>query len=80
MSDKDAETPVRFSLLEKTLSADFLADFPNYVKGLVRGDPGGFLLTQKYADSVDDYINFPMQDEDVWVVTFPKCGNFKSKF
>jgi len=74
MSDKDAETPVRFSLLEKTLSADFLADFPNYVKGLVRGDPGGFLLTQKYADSVDDYINFPMQDEDVWVVTFPKCG------
>merc|ERR1740128_1626118 len=74
MTEEVAKTPVRFALIEKSLSAEFRADFPNYVKGLVRGDPGGFLLTQKYADSVDDYINFPMQDEDVWVVTFPKCG------
>jgi len=74
MSCKDAETAVRFSPVANSRTADYLADFPNYDEGLVRGDPGGFVLTRKYADTVDDYLNFPVQDEDVWVVTFPKSG------
>ena len=77
MSCKDAETAVRFSPVANSRTADYLADFPNYDEGLVRGDPGGFVLTRKYADTVDDYLNFPVQDEDVWVVTFPKSGNFQ---
>jgi len=65
---------VRFSLLEKSVSAEFQADFTSYPQGLVRGDPGRFVLTQKYADSVDIFRNFPVRSDDVWVVTFPKCG------
>ena len=74
MTEEVAKTPVRFALIEKSLSAEFRADFPNYPEGLVRGDPGGFVLTQKYADNVDSILQFPMRSEDVWVVTFPKCG------
>ena len=76
MSDEVAKTDVRFSLLEKSLSAEFLADFPSYVQGLVRGDPGGLILTQKYADTADKYLNFTLRSDDVWIVTYPKCGNF----
>merc|ERR1740128_1066230 len=74
MTEEVAKTPVRFALIEKSLSAEFRADFPYYPEGLVRGDPGGFLLTQKYPDNVDSILQFPMRSEDVWVVTFPKCG------
>ena len=76
MSDQVAEKPVQFSLLEKSLTREFRADFPNYPEGLVRGDPGGFVLTKNYAENVEKYIHFPMRPEDVWVVTFPKCGKF----
>jgi len=65
---------VRFSLLEKSVGAEFQADFTSYPQGLVRGDPGGFVLTQKFADSTDVFRNFPVRSDDVWVVTFPKCG------
>lgn len=75
MSDKVAEVPVQFSVLEKSLSVEFLADFPSYVEGLVRGDPGGLILTKKYAENAEKYLNFPLRSEDVWIVTYPKCGN-----
>ena len=75
MSDQAAVNPVQFSLLEKSLTPEFLADFPNYVEGLVRGEPGGFVLTKNYAENAEKFINFPMRSDDVWVVTFPKCGN-----
>jgi len=68
------QTSVRFSVIEKSLSAEFRADFPNYSEGLVRGDPGRFVLTPKYADSVNDFLNVPLRADDVWVVTFPKSG------
>merc|ERR1712137_928910 len=58
----------------KSLSAEFRADFPNYSVGLVRGEPGGFVLTKDYGDNAEKFMNFPMRPEDVWVVTFPKCG------
>ena len=79
MSDQVAETTVGFSPLEKSLTPEFLADFPNYVDGLVRSDPGGFVHTPTYADNFDNYRNFTVRTDDVWVVTFPKCGKPKSK-
>ena len=75
MSDQAAVNSVQFSLLEKSLTPEFLADFPNYVEGLVRGEPGGFVLTKSYAENAEKFINFPMRSDDVWVATFPKCGN-----
>jgi len=74
MSDKVAELTVRFPVVEKSLSDEFLTDFPSYVQGLVRGDPGGLILCKKYADNAEKYFNFPLRSEDVWVITYPKCG------
>lgn len=76
MSDKVAELTVRFPVVEKSLGDEFLTDFPSYVQGLVRGDPGGLILSKKYADNAEKYFNFPLRSEDVWVITYPKCGNF----
>ena len=79
MTEQDATATATvsdtFSVIENTRSEAFLQHFPNYVEGLYRGEPGGFVLTQRYAETADDYVNFPLKDEDVWVVTFPKCGN-----
>ena len=78
MAEQDATKPtasaVSFSLLDKTRSEVFQKHFPAYTEGLVRGDPGGFIFTQKYAKIFNDYLNFSPRDDDVWVVTFPKCG------
>jgi len=78
MTEQDATATATvsdtFSVIENTRSEAFLQHFPNYVEGLYRGEPGGFVLTQRYAETADDYVNFPLKDEDVWVVTFPKCG------
>ena len=69
------QSAVRFSLLEESLSDDYVADFPFYVDGLVRGDPGGFVLTPTYAQVADTFQKIPLRSDDVWVITFPKCGN-----
>ena len=74
MSDRDVGLPIKFSLLEKSLSTDFLADFPNFIDGLVRGEPGGFVHGPAYASTCDKYRNFSIRTDDVWIVTFPKCG------
>ena len=78
MSDPVAKTNVRFPLLEKSQSAEFVADFPNYRQGLVRGEPGGFVLTKNYGENADQFLNLPMRSDDTWVVTFPKCGTFSA--
>lgn len=66
---------VAFGVLEKSLTSEFRQHFPSYVDGVVRGDPGGFVLTSKYARHADDIYRFQLRSDDVWVVTFPKCGN-----
>ena len=78
MAEQDATKPaapaVSFSVLDKSRSEIFKQHFPTYTEGLVRGDPGGFVLTPRYAKTFNDYLNFPLRDDDVWIVTFPKCG------
>ena len=78
MAEQDATKPtapaVSFPVLDKSLTETFQKHFPAYVKGLVRSDPGGFVFTQKYAETFNDYLNIPLREDDVWIVTFPKCG------
>ena len=69
---------VEFQLIPETLVDPFRSDFFNYADGLVRGTPGGFVLSPEYGKTADLIYNFPLREDDTWVVTFPKCGKQKS--
>lgn len=66
---------IKFKLITKTLTNPYREHFPFYTDGLVRGEPGGFVLTPEYARSAEKLRNFQLRSDDVWIVTFPKCGN-----
>lgn len=66
--------PIKFSVIEKTLEKSFQDHFPFYKRGLSKGEPGGFVLTKEYGENAEVLRNFKPRPDDVWVVTFPKCG------
>lgn len=68
--------PVKFSVIEKTLEKSFQEHFPFYNKGLVKDEYGGFVLTHEYGENAEILRNFKPRADDVWIVTFPKCGKF----
>lgn len=69
---------VQFELMEKSLTNSFQEHFTSYPEGLVRGQPGGFVCSQEYARHADELLNFQPRGDDVWIVTFPKCGKKKN--
>ncbi|KAI9555126.1 hypothetical protein GHT06_017641 [Daphnia sinensis] len=68
-----AEWNVEFRKVEKSLNGDFKEHFPK-VDGFVRSDPGGFVMMEEYARHAEKVYRFQPRNDDVWVVTFPKCG------
>lgn len=67
---------VEFKSIPETLEEPFLKEFPEYVEGLVRGDPGGFVLTPHYGEHAEELYNFHVRPDDIWVLSFPKSGEF----
>ena len=63
----------QFHSIPETRTAPFTDNF-NFSEGLARSEPGGFVLTPELGRHVDEFINFPLREDDVWVVTFLKCG------
>ncbi|XP_045029307.1 sulfotransferase 1E1 isoform X1 [Daphnia magna] len=45
-----------------------------FPEGLARCEPGGFVLTEEFGRHAHELVNFKPRKDDVWVVTFPKCG------
>lgn len=70
-----AEWNVEFSKVEKSLNGDFKEHLPN-VNGFVRSEPGGFFMMDEYARHAEKVYRFQPRNDDVWVVTFPKCGKY----
>ncbi|XP_076035141.1 sulfotransferase 1C2-like isoform X2 [Oratosquilla oratoria] len=55
-------------------SARILKDFPGQVDGLVRVQPGGWILPTPYLEIADKIYDFKFHESDVVVMTHPKCG------
>ena len=43
------QSGVKFNVIPETLQSPFKDHFPAYYKGLVRGEPGGFVIHPKFV-------------------------------
>lgn len=70
-----AEWNVKFRRVDKSLNGNFKEHFPNCEEhGFVTSEPGGFFLMDKYSHHAEKIYRFQPRSDDVWVVTFPRCG------
>jgi len=83
--EESLEFNVKFCPIEQTLTNPFIDHFTGYTTrseddgsvkgGLVRSDPGGFVLSAEYALHAEKLYRFQPREGDIWITTFPKCGN-----
>lgn len=67
--------PVHFEPIPKTLASPFTELFPAYNgKGLVRGEPGGFVFSHEYGKHAENVFRFQPRKDDVWLMSFPRSG------
>ena len=69
---------VTFKTMDTSLTDVFKENFTNYKDGLVKGDPGGFVLTPEYARNAEELRKFQPRKDDVWILSFPKSGKTSS--
>ncbi len=41
---------------------------------MVKSVPGDVYMPSKYAEIAEKIYNFKLRPDDVWIVTYPKCG------
>lgn len=73
--ESECQLKVKFDVIPETLESQFQQHFPAYVKGLVRGEPGGFVFHPNYARNADKIYGMNVRNDDVWIRTFPRSGN-----
>ena len=71
------ELQMKFNIIPKTVAKPFSDLFAGYMEGLVKSEPGGTVMPTAYSRDRNAEIVFQFEPrrDDVWVVTFPKCGN-----
>lgn len=72
-----SEWNVEFKPIPKTQEESFKKLFTGYDEGLVRSEPGGFVMAPPYGRNAEKIYNIQPRKDDVWLLTFPKCGNCK---
>ncbi len=65
---------VNFQPIPKTQLESFKKVFTAYKDGLVRSDPGGFVMVPRYGANAERIYQIKPRRDDVWLLTFPKTG------
>jgi hypothetical protein len=66
---------VKFNLITQSkLAGPFTDHFPHYAGGVARSEPGGFVISQEFGHHAHEFFYFQPRKDDVWMLTFPKCG------
>ena len=69
-----------FTLMPSTLREPFQKDFPAYIEGMSKCKPGGFIVTPEFTKHAENIYHFQPRSDDVFVMTFPKCGTLSNLF
>lgn len=77
---KQLQLKVKFNVIPKTRLKTFSKLFTGYTLGLTKSEPGNFVMTPMYAENADKIYRMKPRSDDVWLLTFPKCGKLRQKF
>lgn len=66
---------IKFDLVTKSKLGSF-SSFPHYAAGVVRSDPGRLFLSEEFGRNAHEFFYFQPRADDVWILSFPKCGKF----
>jgi hypothetical protein len=47
-----------------------------YTEGFVRSYPDALFMPAQFESVAKSIYDFEVREDDIWVITFPKCGNF----
>jgi hypothetical protein len=67
---------VNFNAIPKTRLKKFNQLFNGYKFGLVRGEPVKFVMLPLYGSNADKIYRMKPRSDDVWLLTYPKCGKY----
>ncbi len=70
---------VEFKEIPKSQTESFKELFTGYSEGLVKSEPGEFVMTPSYGRNAEKIFLMKPRADDVWLLTFPKCGKRVSK-
>jgi hypothetical protein len=76
---KQLQLNVKFNVIPKTRLKKFGQLFTGYPTGLVKSEPGGFVMPPPYGENAEKIYRMKPRSDDVWLLTFPKCGKSNTK-
>ncbi len=71
---KQLQLKVKFNVIPKTRLKHFSQQFAGYKAGLVKSEPGNFVMAPAYGNNAEKLYRLQPKKDDVWLLTFPKCG------